>query len=184
MADEPPVRHRVLETVREYPGIHVRGIERHLRIPLALAQYHLKELEDARTIRSLQVGGFRRYFPAETFENLTPRERAVLNVLRRERPLEIVLTLLEAGRLRHQDILDAVGGTKPALTYHLEKLVDAGIVDRVARGDDRGFALKDPDGIRRLLRRYEPVDDVAARVHDTWDDLFSGHRRSRQAPRE
>jgi predicted transcriptional regulator len=169
-------RDRILQAVRAYPGIHLRSLVRHLGTSLALIQYHLRALEEAGQVRSHSVEGFHRYFPVETYRDLTPRERAILNLLRRERPLEIVLALLEFGRLQHKELVDIVGGSKAALTYHLEKLADAGIVQKVAKGDERGFTLRDPDAVRRLLARFQPVGDLPARVHDTWDDLFAGHR--------
>ncbi len=170
------MRDRVLEAVRTYPGLHLRGLVRSLDSSVALVLYHVRALEEAGHIRSVRVGGYQRYFPAKAYKELTRHDRAVLNLLRLERPLEIVLALLEFGRLQHKELLEVVGGSKPALTYQLEKLMAAGIVDRTAKGEERGFSLRDPHHVRSLLAKYEPVDEFPAHVHDTWDDLFRGHR--------
>lgn len=177
--EEESTREKVRETVRSFPGIHTRALARQLNTSLALAQYHLQALEEAREVKSVQVGGFRRYFPAKAFGALTASEKKVLNILRREKPLEIVLALLEFGRLHHGELSEALGWSKPTLTYHLEKLVEAGLVLREPKGETRGFSLKDPDGVRSLLTQFQPVAEVDARVHDTWEDLFSGHRRKK-----
>lgn len=177
LPDETPMRDRVLEAIRAFPGIHIRGLVRQLGTSLALVQYHVRLLEQEGVIRSTHAANFVRFFPKESFRELSPKDRALLHLIRQERPLEIILALLEFGRLQHRDLLEVVGGSKPALSYHLDRLVEAGIVERVAKGEEKGFSLKDPDRARALLTRFEPVSDVPARVAETWEDLFHGHRK-------
>ncbi|MDX1611844.1 MAG: ArsR family transcriptional regulator, partial [Candidatus Thermoplasmatota archaeon] len=138
MADDESMREQVLGAIEHFPGIHFRGIARELETSTALVRYHLQALEEEGAVRREEVGGYTRYFPAQDYEALTEEEREMLNVLRQERPLEIVLALLELGAMQHKDILEIVGGSKGTLTYHLNKLIDAGVVYKVARGDDRG----------------------------------------------
>lgn len=177
MAGEDASMHDlVLQTIREFPGIHFRGIVTELETSTSLVRYHLQDLLEQNDVRAVEVGGYTRYFPAETYREIAPEERGMLNVLRQERPLEIALALLEFGPMQHKDLLEVVGGSKGTLTYHINKLVDVGIVRRVRRGDDRGFHLRDEDELRDLLARYEPNPTVLSEVHDLWEDLFGGHR--------
>ena len=169
-------RDQVLGVVERFPGIHFRALVRELETSTALARYHLEALEGDGQVRCVHLGGFARYFPAATFGELTADERAKLAVLRQERPLEIVLALLELGAMQHRDLLDVVGGSKGNLTYHLQKLTASGVVVRVARGEEKGFHLADEAEVKRLLARFEPAGDIVDHVHDTWDDLFGGHR--------
>lgn len=174
---ETPMRERVLAAVRRFPGIHFRGIVRELDTSTALVRYHIQHLLEQEDIRQVQVGGYTRYFPIEEFRELTDEEKKMLNVLRQEKPLEIVLELLEFGSMQHKDLHELIGGSKGTLTYHLNKLVDAGVVRRVRSGEERGFHLEDPEHVRELLTRYEPESDILDHVHDLWEDLFGGHRR-------
>lgn len=176
-ADEGPTRERILAVVQRFPGIHFRGIVKELETSTALVRYHLQGLEEAGEVRHAEVGGFVRYFPVEAYGELDPADRRHLAVLRQERPLEIVLALLELGPMQHRDLHEVLGGSKGTLTYHLQKLEGAGLVRRVARGPERGFHLVDEAHVRHLLARFEPASDIVERVHDTWDDLFGGHRR-------
>lgn len=176
-ADEETMRDRIQNVVRSFPGIHLRGIVKELDTSTALARYHLDHLVAGHKIREVHVGGFTRYFPVETYGELTPKERRMLELLRQEKPLEIVLTLLEFGSMQHRDLVEMVSTTKGTLSYHLDKLVDLGLVRKVPRGPDKGFHLVDPQGVRTLLARYEPLPEIYERVHDLWDDLFSGHRK-------
>jgi predicted transcriptional regulator len=178
--DEATVRDRILGAVEQFPGIHFRGLCTNLQLSTALARYHLQALEQEKKVRAVEVGGFVRYFPTAGFRDLTAEERRALHVLRQARPLEIVLAMLEFGPMQHRDILDVVGGSKGTLSYQLDKLVEAGVVEKVAKGPERGFRLRDPEAVRAMLARYEPVPEVLERVHDTWDDLFGGHRAGRR----
>jgi len=170
------MRERVLDAVQQYPGIHFRGLVRELDTSTALARYHLDKLTDDEEIRSEEVGGYVRYFPIEEFEELSEEQREMLNVLRQEKPLEIVLALLQLGSMRHKDLHEIVPGSKGTLSYHLRKLRDAGIVQKKPRGEDRGFHITDEDEVRRLLAQHRPESDLLDEVHDMWEDLFGGHR--------
>jgi predicted transcriptional regulator len=178
-AAEATMRERIRETVRQFPGIHLRGITKHVETSTTLARYHLDHLIADGSVRETRVGGFTRYFPRGADWKLSSEDRAMLNVLRQERPLEIVLALLEFGGLQHRDLVETVGGSKATLSYHLEKLVKAGIVEKVPRGERKGFHLVDPPRVRRLLSRYEPVPEIDQQVHDLWDDLFRGRAAKR-----
>jgi len=174
--DEGDMREHIREAIQAYPGIHFRALVRELDTSTALARYHLEKLLDDDEIRSMELSGYVRYFPADVYEDLDEEAKAKLDVLRQEKRLEIALALLEFGPMQHKDLHEVVDGSKGTLSYHLDKLREAGIVDRVPRGEDRGFHLEDEEEVRRLLSRYQPESDVLDEVHDLWEDLFGGHR--------
>ncbi|MGB0653163.1 MAG: winged helix-turn-helix transcriptional regulator [Thermoplasmatota archaeon] len=177
MDDEATMREQVMATIRQFPGIHLRGLVRELSTTTSLARYHLQLLEEQAQVRAVDLGGFVRYFPRGGDQEVTKEDQQALHVLRQERPLEIALALLEMGAMQHRDLLEVVGGSKGNLTYHLDKLIEGGLVHKVSKGPERGFHLSDADRLRALLSKYEPVPDLLAQVSNTWDDLFSGHRR-------
>jgi len=175
-ADDEDMKQLILEAIEEYPGLHFRGVARELDTSTSLARYHLDQLIDEEKIRSEEVGGYVRYFPTDEFDELSDEGREKLNVLRQEKPLEIVLAILQFGSMRHKELHEIVPGSKGTLTYHLNKLIDADIVRRVRRGEDKGFHLVDEDETRRLAARYRPESGMLDEVHDMWEDLFGGHR--------
>ncbi len=173
---DPGTRERIRRTVHRFPGIHFRGIVRELDLSTSLARYHLEILQDEGEVRSHDVGGYTRYLPPRDDADLTPEEEGILQVLRQQRPLEITLALLEFGSLQHKDLVELTDLSKSTVTYHLKKLRDAGIVHRVARGEDRGFHLEDTEHVRELLAQYDPESAVLDEVAGFWDDVFGGHR--------
>lgn len=164
------MRDRVEEAVAAYPGIHLRGLVAHLGSSVALVRYHLQHLEAEGRVRRAEVGGFVRFFPPQVYKSMSRDERRMLNVLRQDRPLEIVLTLIEHGPLPHGHLLELVGGSKATLSYQLRKLEEAGVVAT----EGRGFAVARPDAVRRVLVQYEPVPEQDRAVHELWDRIFSG----------
>lgn len=166
------MRDRILDAVATYPGIHFRALVREVDTSTALARYHLEDLMEAGEIRSVDVGGYTRYFPEGELESLGEDEQSMLNAMRQKRRLELVLALLQGGPAPHKALHEIVGGSKGTLTYHLGKLREAGIVEKDEEGN---FQLVDRGVVRRLLVRYEPESDLLDEVHDLWEDLFGGH---------
>lgn len=163
---------RIVSEIHDHPGIHFRALARELDTSTALVNYHLEDLLEADQIRSVEVGGHTRYFPDGELEDLTGEERSMLDAMRQTRRLEIVLALLQGGPAQHKSLHEIVGASKGTLTYHLGKLRDAGVVEKVPDGR---FRLVDPKQVRRLLVCYEPESDLLDEVHDMWEDLFGGH---------
>lgn len=171
------MRRRILTLVHEYPGLHLRDIQRRLETSAALAEYHLNVLEGWGLVTSSEAGGYRRFYPArKPLRPLSREDKAILAVMRQEVPLGIVLHLLDRGPALHKELLDVVPVTKGTLTYHLKNLVRAGVVVRAGPGGERGFELADPGRTLRLLKDYGPTPDLIDAYGDMWSQIFS--RRS------
>lgn len=166
------VRKRVYDAVRKYPGIHVRGLERNLGISAALAQYHLKRLEEAGFVESQEQGGYTRYYPTSKGKSarVTEKDQPIVGVLREEVPLHIALLLLDHGALTHTQLVERMGIAKSTLSYHLTKLAELGIVEREP-GSPR-IRLAERDRIYRLLLAYTPTPDLRDSFADLWEDLY------------
>ncbi|HVL47691.1 MAG TPA: ArsR family transcriptional regulator [Candidatus Thermoplasmatota archaeon] len=171
---EDPVstRQRVYASVRRYPGIHVRGLERELRISSALAQYHVRKLDEEGFIEGREQGGYVRYYPTSKGKaaRVTERDIPLVGVLREQVPLHVALLLLDRGPLTHADLARELGVAKSTTSYHLAKLAEAGIVVREP-GTPR-LTLAERDRIYRLLLAYQPTPDFLDAFADLWSDLY------------
>lgn len=166
------VRKRVYDAVRRYPGIHVRGIERNLGISAALAQYHVKKLEEAGYVEGKEQTGYTRYYPTSKGKSarVTDEDQPIVGVLREQVPLHIVLLLLDHDALTHTELVERVGVAKSTVSYHLAKLAELSIVER-ARGSP-ALRLAQRDRIYRLLLAYNPTPDLRDVFADLWGDLY------------
>ncbi len=167
------VRARVLEAIVRYPGIHVRGLERQMQESAPLIQYHLKRLHADGYVENREQGGYVRYYPTPKAKTarIAPADQPLLGILREEVPLHIALLLLDHGPLTHGDIVQRVGVAKSTLSYHLAKMAEAGLIDRVPGATT--IRLTDRDRIYALLLAHKPTPDLLDAFAELWDDLYS-----------
>lgn len=171
---KPTTRALVFDAVRRYPGIHLRALERELGLSAALVQYHVKKLEAEGFVETREQGGYARLYPTPKAEpvQVRPEDRELLGLLREEVPLHIVLLLLDRGPLTHAELVAALGNAKSTVSYHLAKMAEAGLVDRVA-GSTR-LQVPERDRVYRLLLAYRPTSDLLDAFADLWGDLYGG----------
>ncbi len=156
-------RTRILHLIRRYPGLHLREVARQLKTSVALVEYHVPGLLENGVIERIEADGTHRLFPAhEGFPRLA------LASVREPKRLRIVLALLDQGPLRHGDLAAATGLGKSTLSFHLNRLRSAGVVEKT----DQEFFLVDPGVMRRLLERHNPTPDVVDRLGTLWGDLY------------
>ena len=174
--DKPSIRVKVHEAILRYPGIHVRGLERHVRASAPLVQYHLKRLVEEGFVEPHEQGGYTRYYPTAKAKQLrvTERDLPLVGLLREEVPLHVVLLLLDHGPQTHGELVDRLGMAKSTVSYHLAKLAEAGVVDREP-GTQR-LVLKDRERMHALLLAYQPTPDLLDAFADLWGDLYGSER--------
>lgn len=159
----PGPRSDILACVVENPGIHLRGIERHTALPLGQVLYHLDRLERMGLVASHRDRGFRRFFSPAV---VSRSEKPILSALRHEVPRRVVLGLLEAPGLAHKDLQRLTGVAGSTLSFHLQRLVESGVLLRTRASGATAYALADPDLAERDLQRY------ARSLHDPAVDRF------------
>ncbi|MHB1261883.1 MAG: ArsR family transcriptional regulator [Thermoplasmatota archaeon] len=162
------MRRRLYAAVREYPGIHVRAVARHLDTSLALVEYHLDRL---RAHGLVTVDKNDRYVRLYAQDAAAPgqEDRPALAVLRERLPLQVTLCLLDKGPTRHKDLADELAIGKSKLSFHLRKLEAAGVV---ARDADGLFGVADIARVQRLLLEFPPTSDLREEFADVWLALY------------
>lgn len=167
------VRDRVLGFVLRYPGAHPRAIERELGLSDRLAAHHLESLAAEGAIDRFEDGGFARYVGRARAARLTEVERRHLVLVRRPPCLRIMLLLTKDHELAQGDVSARLGLAKASTSYHLQALVEAGIVAVRADGRRRLYALRDAERTRSLLEEFGALPGDLDQFSRMWDDLFS-----------
>ena len=146
-------RRRIAERVRADPGVHFNALVRALDMAPGQVQYHLKRLLGDRVVAE-DCYGRTHYYPP----SFDAWERRALALLRRETSADVVGVLLESGPVPAAAVAERVGIARSTLSWHVERLVDAGLIGE--RRDDRGRVVLDvahPERTARLLRRARPT---------------------------
>lgn len=166
-------RRAVYRHLLEYPGLHLRELTREIDLSPTTVRYHLDQLVDADLVTRTDEDGYTRFYP-RVEGGPGPRdvvgadEKEVLNLLRQRVPLGIVLHLLTEGPTPQGELAEALDVAASTASYHLDKLREAGVVDRERQGRSVLYSLENPVEVGDLVHRYEPPRDLA----DTFADLF------------
>lgn len=132
MEIELDTRRKIYELIVKSPGIHFREIERRLGMAVGSLQYHLHFLEKKNLIKVEQDGEYLRYFPVES--PLSQNDKKILSFLRRKTSRRILIFLLNKPGANNKDISRGIGLSPSTISWHLNKLVEAEIVERKREG--------------------------------------------------
>ncbi|WP_421077663.1 winged helix-turn-helix transcriptional regulator [Methanothermococcus sp. Ax23] len=145
-------RKKIYNLIKKSPGIHFREIEKRLNMAVGSLQYHLHYLEKRNIIRSEHYGDYVRYFPKDC--QLDDTDKKILSFLRRKTSRHILLYLLEKPA-NHKEISENIGLSPSTISWHLNKLVEAGIVEKTKKGRTSLFKVNNSERIINLLIIYK-----------------------------
>lgn len=177
------LRRRILLIVEEYPGLHLREVQRRAGTSAMLAEYHLNILEKMGLVTSTARGRYRDFFPVRSVPmQLDATDKRWLALLRRPAILRIALLLLESGALRPIQLARALALVPSTAAYQFKIMEDAGLalVDR--HGNRSLIRLTDPPRVLDLLRTYHPSPDAVSSYAETWANVFRRPAPPPQSP--
>jgi DNA-binding transcriptional ArsR family regulator len=145
----------------------MREIGRDLAIPMGTLEYHLHYLVKADLLATRQDPRFTRYFATG---GLSRQEKDVLAVLRQKVPRQIAAHLLLEPGSSHGRLLEKFALSASTLSFHLKKLLRAGIVSVEKAGRENLYRVVDPELVARVLVAHKETffDDVVDRFADVW----------------
>ncbi len=160
-------RRKILEAIYRHPGVHFRELERLTGLATGQLEYHLDKLMKAGLVEAEEDGRYVRYFPTEASEEI----RTILTLARRPTVSEILAYLLENGEATGDELRRAVGVSASAITWHMKRLVDAGVVTKLPMGRKVVYRLRNPEAVARALEIQEHglLDILADRLARMWE---------------
>ncbi len=165
---ELETRRNIYEVIKEYPGLHMRAVQRKTDYDINLVKYHIRKLQEEGIITEIEKGGYKRYFPKETDEiKIDHRDKKKLSILRNEKKLGIVLYTLKNEKVSHKELNEEFDMAASTLSYHLKKLVENDILLK----KNRIYKVNDPKHISKLLLEHKPPEDVVEGFIDMWEDF-------------
>jgi len=146
------------------PGAHFSKIRDDLKLGTGETQHHLQRLENNGVLESRKNGDYRRYFPADRFDEF---EQVALGYLRRETPRGLVVGLLLEPGASAGDIAAQLDVSRPTVSKHAGELEAAGLVSR-----EGGYSVEHPETLLLLLVRHaDSFGEDAAQLADAAPDL-------------
>jgi DNA-binding transcriptional ArsR family regulator len=127
---DDPLRARIYETIRQSPGVYPAALVDQLDEPRSTLRYHLRRLEREGLVSEQTVDGKRRYVTAEA----TAAERALSVVDEESTAARIVDGLARDDGATVSDLATRLDCSPSTVSYHLDRLEDAAVVERERDG--------------------------------------------------
>lgn len=164
------VRRRIVDAVKEHPGLHLRGLADLLDLPVSTLEYHCYQLVRHKFLSTRQEGAFKAFYPEDGIDR---RDKDILYVVRHEAPRRICAYLLLNDGATPKDVRQEIGLAAPTLSFHLKKLRDAGMIEEEPAGRTKLLHIVDPERVASILVGYRQsfVDDAVDRFAEVWLEL-------------
>lgn len=129
-------RQRILDVVRDEPGIHAAGVMERVGKRGGVTEHHLDVLVREGFLTCIESPGFRRFFVTGRFSHTEMRALSAL----REGQNEKVFRIIQANPGIHlTDLAERAGISLPYASKTVRSLQDAGLVDRAQAGRSVSF---------------------------------------------
>ena len=160
-------RRRIVEFVRDTPGMHLRGIAEKLGMPVSTLEYHCYHLVRHGHLATRDSGGYKAFYPAQGMDR---RDKDILYVVRHEAPRRVCTHLLLNPGATPGDLKHALAMPAPTLSFHLKKLKGAGLLREEAAGRTKRLFIEEPERVAGVLVTYRKsfLDDAVDRFSEAW----------------
>ena len=153
------VRRKIYDVIEHSPGLHFREIQRRCELAVGSLQYHLDYLQKHHIIRTQTEGKFVRYYSVrgrQVGEGHTHEMgQKTMAFLRHESTRKIILFLLHQKRANNERIAEEINLSPSTTSWHLDKLVEAGVLTRAREGRKSFFELVNPSAAQQLLITFK-----------------------------
>ncbi|MFA4860506.1 winged helix-turn-helix transcriptional regulator [Methanoregula sp.] len=135
------IRNTLYTTILLQPGISFVELLQEIGLSRGALTYHITLMRISGKIVLLESPGITSYF--ENSDRYTPGEREVLKYLRQETERRILLTLARNPLMSRRDFEQILGVSGPTVTWHMKRLIDAGLMSHHKEGRFARYALSE-----------------------------------------
>lgn len=185
------IRRGIYNFILKYPGLHLREISRRMDIPFSTLNYHLSYLDKRSLIKEKSEGGYTRFYVSN---KIGRKYKEIINFLRKDTPRNIILLLSAYVGCSQTEISENLEKHPTTIAFHLKKLENMNIIERVSIDDGKInkdsiplvierakvtneaiYMLKNPELVYDLLITYKETlldDATVGIILDYMNDFF------------
>lgn len=146
------IRRIIYNYILKNPGIHLRELSRELHIPKSTLTYHLNFLRKQDMVFEKSERKFKRYYITQKVGNL---DKEILSLIRKNIPRKIILFLFLYPGNSRLEISNDLGKSPTTISYHLQKLVEKGVIASYRSNRRKVYRLKNQKGMYKFFITYE-----------------------------
>ncbi len=162
---------KVLEFIKENPGLNFNELSRRLGLAKGDLQYHLRKLEKLGLVVSRRSGLKRHYFPAGVFSE---KEKDVLTLLSSENVREIIMYMVAKPGVTQKELCEGLALSPPTVNYYISKLQELGLVQSMRDGKFVKYRfVGNVELFVKMIQNYHPslLERWADRIVDIFMDF-------------
>jgi predicted transcriptional regulator len=158
-------RRKIYNFILNHPGVYFREISRELKIPKSTLEYHLRYLKKNELILARKSGVYTRYFVSQ---EIGRNEKRAFSVLRTKTALHLVLVLSMRHVRTRTELSRELEKSPSAVLYHLDKLIEAEVVEKFKENNKIKYRLKDEKETDKLLIKHREglLDELVVTFYD------------------
>jgi predicted transcriptional regulator len=160
------IRRKIYIKISKYPGLHLRELSRILNMPKSTLVYHINYLLKRNIISVEKSSGYERFYISRKFNK---KDKELINVIREKVPQNLILYFCLFPVTNQREIVSFAKRWEnhwvkiprnlkkhpTTLSFHLNKLVEHGLINRFDIGNEVVYFLNDLEDIIDLLIMYE-----------------------------
>ena len=147
-------RSKILKHIAKTPGVRYRELLRLTRLTNGVLSYHLKILEESRSIKVNREGiKMTRYYP----KNIKTKEFHVIAYTRNSTARQIIQLLLKQGHSTFKDIVKHTNKVPSTISWHLKRLENGKIIS-VSHKKFHVYRIRNKEKVGEIVAKYTNID--------------------------
>lgn len=144
---EHPLRSQIFQVIQTNPGIHASGLARQVGVGWGTITHHLEKLEKGQLVATRKINNQKCFF--EQGGKVSRLDMSVAGAVKGDTVSDIAGFVLGHPMTSQKDMADALGLSPALVSFHVKKLVNLGVLDKVRHGKET--LLTTSEALRRVL---------------------------------
>jgi len=168
------IRRKLFNYIKDNPGLHLHELARNINMNYHNLRYHIRHLEKHDMVVLKTNNYYTHVYPKE---NLSKREKEILNIIRQETPRNMLLIFINYLISSQNDLSEMLDKHPTTIEYHLKKLKKVGLIQNVQSKDGKvHLEFKNKYIIlrsKKINEKIYAINDFSLIIH-----VFLNYRKS------
>ena len=152
---ENDTRRSIFNAISTNPAVQAQELKETLELGTSILLWHLKRLLDYGLIKQVEWGGGRLFASLETSNN----DAIVYHLMSKNTLIQLLMRTLDDTQFALSLLLQSVPIKRTTLLYHLNKLIQAGVLEIVTDSEEKKYQISNQykQNVYAILEKYFPA---------------------------